>query len=70
MLIAVPALELTYTAPVVATIRGLLGKARQMAAAESPEVLRRVNDVIKCWEKTEQRLTEVKVEAAVVEDDV
>ncbi len=57
-----PRPQLSYTPEVVRTIKGLLGKARQMAAGESPEVLRRIRDVNECWAKTEQRLIEVKAE--------
>ncbi len=57
----IPDASLTYTPEVLKTIRGLLGKATQMAAGESPEVLRRIRDVNECWGKTEQRLIEDKV---------
>ncbi len=53
-----------YTAPVVKTIRRLLDKAKQMAAAESPEVIRRVNDVIECWGRTEQIINPAGTPAA------
>ncbi len=58
----IPHASLTYTPEVLKTIRGLLGQAMQMGAGESPEVLRRIRDVNECWGRTEQRLTEVKVE--------
>ncbi len=51
-----PKAKLVYTPQVVKTIRRLLGKAKQMATAESPEVIRRVNEVIECWGRTEQIL--------------
>ena len=48
-----PARALTYTAPVVATIRGQLHDAWALAADESSEVATRVIDVIDCWRTTE-----------------
>ena len=54
----IPSASLTYTRDVLVTIRGLLGKAIQMAAGESPEVVGRIFDVVECWNWTEDKLIE------------